>query len=104
MMTTTSTHVALLILLLSVSASSEDLPSVQINIVKESPCSEGEGAAGGDYLQVHYVGKLDNEDGDEFDSSRKRGKTFNFQLGAGQVIKKKITSLKETNFRKPQIA
>eukprot|EP01068_Selenidium_serpulae_P006440 Selendium_serpulae@DN4387_c0_g1_i2.p1 len=36
-------------------------------------------------VEVHYTGKLKN--GTEFDSSRKRGQPFKFQLGAGQVIK-----------------
>ncbi|XP_059087329.1 uncharacterized protein LOC131883788 [Tigriopus californicus] len=40
----------------------------------------------GDQLQVHYVGRLTDENGKIFDESRPRGQTFNFQLGAGQVI------------------
>jgi FKBP-type peptidyl-prolyl cis-trans isomerase len=39
----------------------------------------------GDHLSVHYVGRLDDENGKKFDASRDRGQTFNFQLGAGQV-------------------
>ena len=39
----------------------------------------------GQTVQVHYVGTLTN--GTQFDSSRKRGKAFEFQLGIGQVIK-----------------
>jgi peptidylprolyl isomerase len=40
----------------------------------------------GDRLRVHYVGTLD--DGTEFDSSRKAGRTpFVFELGKGHVIK-----------------
>ncbi|KAI8644063.1 peptidyl-prolyl cis-trans isomerase [Parasitella parasitica] len=39
----------------------------------------------GDKVAIHYVGTLTN--GDEFDSSRKRGKPFECTIGVGQVIK-----------------
>lgn len=38
----------------------------------------------GDTVQVHYVGTL--EDGTEFDSSRPRNETLDFELGAAQMI------------------
>ncbi len=49
--------------------------------------TEGEGAAPqtGNRVFVHYVGTL--EDGTKFDSSRDRGRPFDFTLGQGQVIK-----------------
>lgn len=45
---------------------------------------EGEGAAAGDTVVVHYVGVL--SDGSEFDQSWERGETFPVTLGQGQVI------------------
>ena len=39
----------------------------------------------GDYLDVHYVGRLDDENGKIFDESRPKGHVYKFQLGAGQV-------------------
>ncbi|KAF0687065.1 Aste57867_21146 [Aphanomyces stellatus] len=41
----------------------------------------------GDTVRVHYIGKL--ADGTLFDSSRERGRTFEFlaRVGAGQVIR-----------------
>ncbi|MBI2484601.1 FKBP-type peptidyl-prolyl cis-trans isomerase [Candidatus Uhrbacteria bacterium] len=45
---------------------------------------EGEGAATGDVLRVHYTGTL--VDGTKFDSSLDRGVPFEVTLGTGAVI------------------
>lgn len=48
---------------------------------------EGNGASPktGQLVEVHYTGWL--EDGEKFDSSKDRGKTFEFIIGKGRVIK-----------------
>jgi FKBP-type peptidyl-prolyl cis-trans isomerase len=45
----------------------------------------GDEAKTGKTVSVHYTGTLTN--GSKFDSSLDRGKPFEFQLGAGRVIK-----------------
>lgn len=45
----------------------------------------GTEAKHGNKVTVHYIGTL--EDGKEFDSSKRHGKPFTFNLGLGQVIK-----------------
>lgn len=46
---------------------------------------DAESADPGEKVMVHYTGWLSN--GEQFDSSRGRGKPFSFNLGQGQVIK-----------------
>jgi hypothetical protein len=53
--------------------------------VAEVVVGEGEEAAPGDTLTVHYVGALD--DGSVFDSSVEREAPLTFTLGVGQVIR-----------------
>ena len=53
---------------------------------------DGEEAAAGSHVEVHYTGWLYDENtpdhkGQKFDSSLDRGQLFSFPLGAGHVIK-----------------
>ncbi|MDB5214834.1 MAG: Peptidyl-prolyl cis-trans isomerase [Myxococcaceae bacterium] len=66
-------------------SSSSALPSDGGLGVEDLVVGTGAEAAKGDKVKVHYVGTL--TDGSEFDSSKKHGEPFDFQLGAGQVIK-----------------
>ena len=56
--------------------------TLKIEDLREGSGSE---AQAGKNVTVHYVGTL--TDGSKFDSSRDRGQTFDFPLGAGRVIK-----------------
>lgn len=51
---------------------------------EDTATGEGDAAAAGDMVSVHYSGFL--EDGTMFDSSVTRGQPFQFTLGSGQVI------------------
>lgn len=48
------------------------------------PGGDGTVAQEGDLVAVHYVGTLD--DGTEFDASRPRGATLDFEIGSGSMI------------------
>jgi FKBP-type peptidyl-prolyl cis-trans isomerase FkpA len=53
--------------------------------IEDLKVGTGAEAKSGHNVSVHYVGTLTN--GSKFDSSRDRGSPFEFQLGAGMVIK-----------------
>jgi FKBP-type peptidyl-prolyl cis-trans isomerase len=52
--------------------------------IEDFTLGAGEPAAAGAEVEVHYTGYL--TDGTVFDTSRKRGRPFGFELGAGRVI------------------
>ncbi|MCY1056691.1 MULTISPECIES: FKBP-type peptidyl-prolyl cis-trans isomerase [Nannocystis] len=55
-------------------------------VIEDIVVGTGETAESGKQVSVHYTGWL-VEGGNKFDSSLDRGRPFNFQLGAGDVIK-----------------
>jgi FKBP-type peptidyl-prolyl cis-trans isomerase FkpA len=60
-------------------------PSNEKLEIKDLVVGKGTEAKAGDSVKVHYVGTL--TDGKEFDSSKKHNQPFDFELGAGRVIK-----------------
>jgi FKBP-type peptidyl-prolyl cis-trans isomerase len=54
-------------------------------VIEDLRPGTGAEAKPGQTVSVHYVGTLTS--GSKFDSSRDRGKPFDFPLGAGRVIK-----------------
>lgn len=62
--------------------SQEKNMELQIEVIKEGTGDRV--TKKGDTVEMHYTGTL--LDGTKFDSSRDRGETFSFTLGAGQVI------------------
>ena len=53
--------------------------------IEDITVGDGEEVVSGDLVSVHYAGTL--LDGTEFDSSYGRGEPFQFEVGAGRVIK-----------------
>lgn len=68
--------------LVSAASGNPDTPKLRVSVLKKATCDRKSRV--GDTIAMHYVGRL--EDGSEFDSSLKRGKTFDFALGSGMVI------------------
>jgi FKBP-type peptidyl-prolyl cis-trans isomerase FkpA len=56
---------------------------------EDTQIGEGEEARAGQYVTVHYTGWLfeNGEKGEKFDSSKDRGRPFEFSLGEGMVIR-----------------
>jgi peptidylprolyl isomerase len=54
-------------------------------VIEDITVGEGPEAQRGQLVSVHYVG-VSHSTGREFDASWNRGETFQFGLGAGQVI------------------
>ncbi len=63
---------------------SDQTPSYQLEI-EDLTVGNGEEAAAGRTVEVHYVGHAWSS-GEQFDASWDRGDTFKFGLGGGQVI------------------
>jgi peptidylprolyl isomerase len=63
---------------------SDQPPSYQLEL-DDLEIGEGEEAASGHIVEVHYVG-VSWQTGKQFDASWDRGDTFKFGLGKGQVI------------------
>jgi peptidylprolyl isomerase len=62
---------------------SEDPPTDLV--IEDLTEGDGSAAAAGQNVKVHYVG-VAWSNGQQFDASWDRGETFDFRLGAGQVI------------------
>lgn len=54
--------------------------------IEDIKAGNGDEAAAGQKVSVHYVG-VSFSTGEQFDASWDRGQTFEFNLGSGQVIK-----------------
>ena len=63
---------------------SDQEPSYQLEL-EDLTVGDGDEAAAGNIVEVHYVG-VSWSNGEEFDASWNRGDTFKFGLGKGQVI------------------
>jgi peptidylprolyl isomerase len=68
----------------TVEVPADQAPSYQLEL-QDIEIGEGDEAASGKVVEVHYVG-VSWQTGNEFDASWDRGDTFKFKLGKRQVI------------------
>ena len=89
MVSTSVTRLVSCLIILASSASAEEL---KVDVYEgPTDCSDENKVQNGNYLSMHYTGKIHEssatgEKGKIFDSSRERDRTFDFQIGLGQVI------------------
>lgn len=57
---------------------------IEVVKIKKGEGTDAKTVENGDAIEVHYTGTLEN--GEKFDSSRDRGETLPFTVGAGQMI------------------
>ncbi|HVT78284.1 MAG TPA: FKBP-type peptidyl-prolyl cis-trans isomerase [Acidimicrobiales bacterium] len=62
-----------------------DTPAPADLVIEDITEGDGDEAQPGDFVEVHYVG-VSYSNGKQFDASWDRDETFEFRLGAGQVI------------------
>jgi peptidylprolyl isomerase len=62
-----------------------DAPAPADLVIEDITIGDGDEAKAGDFVEVHYVG-VSYSNGEQFDASWDRDETFEFRLGAGQVI------------------
>jgi peptidylprolyl isomerase len=62
-----------------------DTPAPAELLIEDITVGDGDAAKTGDSVEVHYVG-VAYANGRQFDASWDRDETFEFKLGAGQVI------------------
>ena len=74
---------SLIVAALTAVSLADDKPRLQIGVTKKVENCQRK-ARSGDFVAVHYAGRL--EDGTEFDNSYKRGQPIEFSLGSRQVI------------------
>lgn len=66
-------------------SASDNRGNITRMVIDDVKLGTGEQVQRGDTIEVHYIGKLQN--GQEFDNSRKKGRTFEFKVGSEMVIK-----------------